>query len=134
MGLGSLPRLGGDGWAQQAFLDLAGDAANGVVYGTHFSVATSSGIPEGKRFIEAFTKEYGKAPDYVNAQSYDAAMIAIAAIERAKSSDRTAVRNALRQTNYASVRGPFKFDQKGDPTLRTHMVRVVDVKETNARD
>jgi hypothetical protein len=31
------------------------------------------------------------------------------------------------------VRGPFKFDQKGDPTLVTHMVRIVDVKETDAR-
>jgi branched-chain amino acid transport system substrate-binding protein len=43
------------------------------------------------------------------------------------------VRNALRQTDYQSVRGPFKFDQKGDPTLVTHMVRIVDVKETDAR-
>ena len=73
-------------------------------------------------------------PDYVNAQSYDAAMIAIAALERAKSSDRTAVRNALRLTNYASVRGPFKFDQKGDPTLKTHVVRIVNGKEVNARN
>ncbi len=134
MGLSTLPRFGGDGYAQQAFLDLAGDAANGVVYATHFSTATASGIPEAQRFIEAFRKAYGKLPDAVHAQAYDAAMIAIAALERAKSTDRTAVRNALRQTDYASVRGPFKFDQKGDPTLKTHMVRVVDVKETNARD
>jgi branched-chain amino acid transport system substrate-binding protein len=134
MGLSTLPRFGGDGWAQQAFLDLAGDAANGVIYATHFSPATSSRIPEAQRFMEAFRKEYGKLPDYVNAQSYDAAMIAIAAIERARSSDRTAVRNALRQTDYASVRGPFKFDQKGDPTLKTHIVRIVSGKETNARN
>jgi oxaloacetate decarboxylase alpha subunit len=66
-------------------------------------------------------------------QAFDAANIAIAAIERAKSGDRTAVRNALRQTDHQSVRGPFKFDQKGDPTLVTHMVRIVDVKETDAR-
>jgi hypothetical protein len=31
------------------------------------------------------------------------------------------------------VRGPFKFDSKGDPTLVSHMVRIVDMKETNAR-
>jgi branched-chain amino acid transport system substrate-binding protein len=47
--------------------------------------------------------------------------------------DRTPVRNALRQTDYQSVRRPFKFDQKGDPTLVTHVVRIVDVKETDAR-
>ena len=78
-------------------------------------------------------KTYNKPPDYVHAQAFDAANIAIAAIERAKSGDRTAVRNALRQTDHPSVRGPFKFDQKGDPTLVTHMVRIVDVKETDAR-
>lgn len=133
MGLSGLPRFGGDGWAQQAFLDLAGDAANGVVYATQFSPATSANLPESQRFIEAFRKEYGKLPDYINAQAYDSAMIAMAAIERAKSTDRTAVRNALRQTDYASVRGPFKFDQKGDPTLNTHVVKIVDGKEANAR-
>jgi branched-chain amino acid transport system substrate-binding protein len=134
MGLSSLPRFGGDGIAQPAFLELAADAANGVIYATHFSPATVAGIPEAQRFIEAFRKEYGKLPDYVNAQSYDAAMIAIAAFERAKSSDRTAVRDALRQTDYASVRGPFKFDQKGDPTLRTHIVRIENGKEVNGRN
>jgi branched-chain amino acid transport system substrate-binding protein len=133
MGLSGLPRFGGDGWAQQAFLDLAGDAANGVVYATQFSPATSANLPESQRFIEAFRKEYGKLPDYINAQAYDSAMIAMAAIERAKSTDRTAVRNALRQTDYPSVRGPFKFDQKGDPTLNTHVVKIVDGKEANAR-
>jgi branched-chain amino acid transport system substrate-binding protein len=133
MGLDKLPRFGGDGIAQAAFLDLAADAANGVIYGTHFSPATVSAIPEAQTFIQAFQKEYGKLPDYVNAQAFDAAMIAIAALERAKSTDRTAVRNALRQTDYASVRGPFKFDQKGDPTLKTHVVQIVNLKEVNAR-
>jgi branched-chain amino acid transport system substrate-binding protein len=78
-------------------------------------------------------KTYNKPPDYVHAQAFDAINIALAAIERAKSDDRTAVRNALRQTDYQSVRGPFKFDQRGDPTLVTHMVRIVDIKETDAR-
>jgi branched-chain amino acid transport system substrate-binding protein len=133
MGLSTLPRFGGDGWGQKAFLDLAGDAANEAVYATHFSPATSSHIPEAQRFMAEFQKQYGKLPDYVNAQAYDAAQIAFAAIERAKSSDRTAVRNALRQTDYASVRGPMKFDSKGDPTLVTHMVRIVNGKEVNAR-
>ena len=95
--------------------------------------ATSTNLPTAQDFIALVRKTYNKPPDYVHAQAFDAINIAIAAIERAKSGDRTAVRNALRQTDYASVRGPFKFDQKGDPTLVTHMVRIVDVKETDAR-
>jgi len=128
-----LPRFGSDGIAAPAFLDLAKDAANGVIYPTHFSPATSSNLPAAQAFIALMRKTYNKPPDYVHAQAFDAINIAIAAIERANSADRTAVRNAMRQTDYQSVRGPFKFDQKGDPTLVTHMVRIVDVKETDAR-
>jgi branched-chain amino acid transport system substrate-binding protein len=128
-----LPRFGSDGIAAPAFLDLAKDAANGVIYPTHFSPATSSNLPTAQAFIALMRKTYNKPPDYVHAQAFDAINIAIAAIERANSGDRTAVRNAMRQTDHQSVRGPFKFDQKGDPTLVTHMVRIVDVKETDAR-
>ena len=128
-----IPRFGSDGIAAPAFLDLAKDAANGVIYPTHFSPATSSKLPAAQDFIALIRKTYNKPPDYVHAQAFDAANIAIAAIERAKSNDRTAVRNAIRQTDYQSARGPFKFDQRGDPTLITHMVRIVDVKETDAR-
>ncbi len=128
-----IPRFGSDGIAAPAFLDLARDAANGVIYPTHFSPATSSNLPAAQAFIELVRKTYNKSPDYVHAQAFDAINIAIAAIDRARSADRAAVRNALRQTDYQSVRGPFKFDQKGDPTLVTHMVRIVDIKETDAR-
>jgi len=128
-----LPRFGSDGIGAPAFLDLAKDAANGVIYPTHFSPATSTKLPAAQAFIALVRKTYNKPPDFVHAEAFDAINIAIAAIERANSSDRTPVRNALRQTDYQSVRGPFKFDQKGDPTLVTHMVRIVDVKETDAR-
>jgi branched-chain amino acid transport system substrate-binding protein len=128
-----LPRFGSDGIAAPAFLDLAKDAANGVIYPTHFSPATSTNLPAAQDFIALVRKTYNKPPDYVHAQAFDAINIALAAIARANSGDRTAVRNAWRQTDHASVRGPFKFDQKGDPTLVTHMVRIVDVKETDAR-
>ena len=87
---------------------------------------------EGK-WIEAFRKEFGKLPDYVHAQAYDAMNVTIQAIERAKSIERTAIRDALRNTDHQSVRGPFKFDAKGDPTLVSHVVRIVNMKETNAR-
>jgi branched-chain amino acid transport system substrate-binding protein len=128
-----IPRFGSDGIAAPAFLDLAKEAANGVIYPTHFSPVTSANNPAAQEFIALIQKTYNKPADYVHAQAFDAINIAISAIERAKSADRTQIRNALRQTDYQSVRGPFKFDEKGDPTLVTHMVRIVDIKETDAR-
>ena len=44
------------------------------------------------------------------------------------------VRDALAKVNFESSRGSFKFDDKGDPLLVTHVVKIVDGKETNARN
>ena len=78
-------------------------------------------------------KTYNKPPDYVHAQAFDATNIAIAAIERAKAATEPLSATRCARPIIESVRGPFKFDQKGDPHAVTHMVRIVDVKETDAR-
>lgn len=128
----NLPIYGSDGLSPPAYLELAGEAANGVVYCTHFSPATATG-PVAERFLAEIKAAYNKQGDATHAQAYDAATIAYAAIERAGSVDRKAIRDALRRTDFQSVRGPFKFDQTGDPTLVTSMVRIVNGRETNAR-
>jgi branched-chain amino acid transport system substrate-binding protein len=132
MGL-DLPRFGCDGQAHPKFLELAGDAANGMYYATHFSVATASGIPEAESLIKKIRDKYGKDPDYIHAEAYDAATAAMLALQKAGKPDRDGVRKALHEIAFASVRGPFKFDEKGDPTLVTHIVLVKGGKETNGR-
>ena len=46
-----LPRFGSDGIGAPAFLDLAKDAANSVIYPTHFSPAKSTMLPAAQAFI-----------------------------------------------------------------------------------
>lgn len=129
----AIPQIGSDALATAKFVELGGAAVDGMYYATHFSVATAAGIPAAKAFEAEFERTYHAQPLADSAEGYDAAMIGLAAIERAGSEDHAAIRDALRQTDYASVRGPFKFDDKGDPELRTHVARIVDGKETNAR-
>jgi branched-chain amino acid transport system substrate-binding protein len=129
-----LPRFGCDGVAIPKYVDLGGDAVNGVFYTTHYSSATAANIPAAQTFIAKFKKAYGKVPDMYNAQAYDAITVALLAIEQAGSEDRAAIRDALSKVSFDSVRGPFKFDDKGDPLLATHVVKIVDGKETNGRD
>ena len=50
------------------------------------------------------------------------------------SEDRGKIRDALSKVSFNSTRGPFKFDEKGDPLLTTHVVKIVNGKETNGRD
>lgn len=92
----TIPQIGSDGLATSKFVELGGDAVNGIAYATHFSVATSKDIPAAQRFVAAFQSGYGVPPVAANAEGYDAAMIGIEAIERAGSDDPTAIRDALR--------------------------------------
>ncbi len=130
----SLPRFGSDGFASPKYIELGGPAVNGVFYTSHFSVATSEGIPAAKAFTEKFQKMFGKVPDAYAAEAYDAVTLAVLAIETAGKEDHAAIRDALAKADIASVRGPFKFDEKGDPLLVTHVVKIIDGKETNARN
>jgi len=126
-------RFGCDGQALPKFRELAGDAANGMYYATHFSVATAQGIPTAQVFIEKFRAAYNKDPDFVGAEAYDAATATFAAIATAGKADRTAIRDALRKVSFDGVRGKFEFDAKGDPLFTTHIVLVKDGQETNGR-
>jgi branched-chain amino acid transport system substrate-binding protein len=128
-----MPRFGCDGQALPKFRELAGDAANGFYYATHFSVATASDLPGAKPFIKEFEAAYNKEPDYVDSEAYDATNAALRAIKAAGSTDHTKVRDALLHVKFEGTRGEFAFDAKGDPTFQTHVVRIENGKETNAR-
>jgi len=133
MGL-NMPRFGCDGQALPKFRELGGDATNGFYYATHFSVATASQLEGAKPFIKDFRAAYGRAPDYVDSEAYDATNAALRAIKAAGSTDHKAIRDALARVKFEGTRGEFAFDAKGDPTFATHVVRIENLKETNARD
>lgn len=129
-----LVRFGSDGVASPKYIELGGPAVDGVYFTTHFSVATGADIPAAKVFIEKYQKAYGRVPDAYAAEAYDAITLALLAVEKAGKEDRAAIRDALAGISFESVRGPFKFDEKGDPLLLTHVVKIVGDKETNARN
>src|SRR5262249_3880259 len=112
-----MPYMGSDGQAHPKFRELAAAAADGARYPTHFSVATVGNNKAAQAFVEKIRATYNKDPDFVHAQAYDAITAAILAIEKAGTANREKVRDALRTVQFESVRGPFRFDEKGDPTL-----------------
>ncbi|MGZ3361032.1 MAG: ABC transporter substrate-binding protein [Xanthobacteraceae bacterium] len=130
----NLVRFGSDGVATPKYIELGGPAVDGVYFTTHFSVATGADIPAARAFMDKYQKAFGRVPDAYAAEAYDAITLALLAIEKAGKEDRAAVRDALAGLSFESVRGPFKFDEKGDPLLVTHVVKIVDGKETNARN
>jgi branched-chain amino acid transport system substrate-binding protein len=90
------PLLGGDGWESDRIFELAGGALEGAYYSSHY--AEDNPAPALQRFISSFRARYGRSPEAASALGYDAAKVAIAAIERAKSLSGPDIRDALAST------------------------------------
>ena len=74
------------------FIELAGDAANGVYTESNFFPADSR--PEVQAFVSKFKAKYNEEPDDFNAVAYDTIILIAAVIEK-YGTDRTAIRDGL---------------------------------------
>jgi len=118
-----LPLLGGDGWESERLLALAGDALEGSYYSTHYAVDNPS--PELQRFVAAYQERYGHAPDVSAALGYDAARVALAAMERAESLTGPAIRDALATTkDFPSVSGTISLDADRNPVKPAVILKI----------
>jgi branched-chain amino acid transport system substrate-binding protein len=103
------PLLGGDGW--EGVLDLNAAALEGAYYSCHYAVDEPR--PEVKAFVDKYTAKHKRAPDSMSALGYDAMMLLKAAIDRAPTTDRKAVREALAATkDFRGVTGVITMDDK----------------------
>lgn len=101
--------LGGDGWESEKLFELGGSAIDGSYYSNHYSIEDPS--TETKKFLGDYEKRFGSVPDALAALGYDAAMVAIAAIERAPDLSGPALRDALRDTkDFPGVAGKVTLD------------------------
>jgi branched-chain amino acid transport system substrate-binding protein len=118
--------VGPDGWTPiSATIEGAGAAANNMYI-------TQPGIPvdqlkgAGKEFVDAFTEEYGKAPDPYSVYAAQAAVVLLDAIDRAGEFDRAKVSEELFNTDIKDgIVGSFQIDENGDTTLGTVAVNQI---------
>jgi branched-chain amino acid transport system substrate-binding protein len=128
--------MGADGIYDTAYIDAAGaDMANGTL-------ATFGGTPRnrlpaaGRKFYTDYVAKFKEEPQGYAIYGFEAASVALAAIEKTCVKDRAAVRDAIAATkNFRGVLGTWSFDANGDTSL-TDMIgnRVVKGKwvETGA--
>lgn len=107
------PILGTDGWDDPKVADIAGaDALNNTYFSTHYSDKDESV----QGFVNAFTQEYGHAPNVFAALGYDAGKMLADAIKRAGSDDTEAIRKALEETKDLQVgTGTISIDKNHNP-------------------
>ncbi|MCE8003586.1 ABC transporter substrate-binding protein [Billgrantia ethanolica] len=77
-------------------------------------------------FVEAFREAYGRMPTLYAAQGYDTANLILSALEKAHPSDQDAFREALREADFDTVRGKFRFGPNHHPIQDIHVREVVE--------
>jgi branched-chain amino acid transport system substrate-binding protein len=117
--------MGPDGIYEQAFIDDAGDAGEGV-YVTFGGVGASKLTGKGADWYQAYKAKYGTEPEGYASYGYEVMKVALDAIGRAGTKDREAIRAAVFATsNYSGVLGTWSFDANGDTTLTTMSGRQI---------
>lgn len=129
------PVLGDNGFVSPELGKMAGAAADNVYVSSMWSADRKD--EKVQKFVENYTKAYGRAPDQFAASAYDGVYMAMDAMQRAgTTTDHKKIRDALAQMkDFKGVCGTFSFDEKRDPVVDLILMKmqngkfgVVDVK------
>jgi len=118
-----LPVMGPGFSFSQDVLGAIGDAAVGAKNSSQWSKDLDN--EANKKFVETFQSEYGRLPSLYAAQGYDTANLVLSAIEKASVKDKEAFRAALKEADFDSVRGKFKFNTNNHPIQDIYMREVI---------
>jgi branched-chain amino acid transport system substrate-binding protein len=126
MGL-MVPLMGGDGWDSEKLFELAGNALDGSYFSNHYSPENPD--PKVQKFIADYKAAYGGVPDALAALGYDAAKVAIAALERAKDLSGPSVRDAIAQTkDFTGVAGNITLDKNRNAVKSAAILKIANGK------
>lgn len=107
----------------QDVLSAIGDAAIGVKNSSHWSKDLDNAA--NKQYVEAFKAEYNRLPSLYATQGYDAANLILSAAAKTGISDKDAFRAAMKEANFDSVRGKFKFGNNNHPIQDIYIREVI---------
>ena len=122
------PVLGDNGFVSPELGKMAGAAADNVYVSSMGSADRKD--EKVQKFVENYTKAYGRAPDQFAASAYDGVYMAMDAMQRAgTTTDHKKIRDALAQMkDFKGVCGTFSFDEKRDPVVDLILMKMQDGK------
>ena len=120
----NIPFLGGDTWETGPFLEVGKNSVEGAIFSTFFT----SDVPITKMsetFLKAYRDEFKEEPAAVTALGFDAYLVVIAAIDKAKSIDPAKIRDQIARTyNFEGAAGVISLDENGD-AIKEAVIKVV---------
>lgn len=119
---GKIPLVGNGEFNTAATIKTAPTALEGAVEAAAWLPAWDS--PKSKAFVEAFTKEYGEAPNNHAYVHWEAVHLLAAAADQADSIEQEAVRDVLKTIRYDSAVGEVTFDDHNQARLPMILLRI----------
>lgn len=122
------PILANNGFNSPAYIQQAGEAANGTLVATPWNAESKS--EKAQNFRKAFVAKYGHEPDQFAAQAYDAMYVMHQAAEQSgTTTDRKKFRDALAKIkDFEGATGKFQFDDHRDPKMDLSIMEAKDGK------
>jgi branched-chain amino acid transport system substrate-binding protein len=116
-----------DGCMEEAFIAAAGaDAVNDRCFVTFGGLPPDKLTGAGKEFVEKYQKRFGAMPEAYAIYGYEAAKVALKAIEKAGKKDRAAILQAcLSLRDFDGALGRWSFDANGDTTVTTMSGNII---------
>ncbi len=127
-----IPLALGPAQASRLFLDPAGSAAEGVTIASSIGVVGPH-LPDGQlknaigNLSRSFRSLYRYAPPQFAQDGYSAVLLLVAAVEKAKSTDRAAVRDALEKLNLVTPNGVYAYSATDHNGLATDYITITRV-------
>lgn len=122
------PILANNGFNSPAYIQQAGEAANGTLVATPWNAESKS--EKAQAFRKVFVAKYGHEPDQFAAQAYDAMYLMHQAAEKSgTTTDRKKFRDTLAKIkDFEGATGKFQFDDHRDPKMDLAIMEAKDGK------
>ncbi len=129
-----IPYVGSHGIANRTFIELAGDAAEGVVFPAGSLLAPASISDPARKevtdlFVQQYTEAYGQSPNTFAGYAWEAISLLADAIERAGSTEPAAIQSALNATQgFVGPDGVYNFSETDHDGLTADDMIIVKIE------
>ena len=130
--LGQIPMVLPEPSSDAVVLGAVKDAAVGVTATAHWNRDFDNAA--NKEFVAAWDAKYNRPMTYYSSQGYDTARLIASALEKTGGlDDMDAFRAAVKEANFESVRGNFKFGNNQHPVHDWYVLNIVEDGEGGAK-
>lgn len=130
--LGNIQVMGTNLWNSPKLIQAAGQSSEGIIFPDGF--IANSPRPNVQDFVTRFAGAYGENPGFIEAISYDSAMMLFDLVSRQDTISREDLKNKLHGlSSFDGITGLTAFDEKGEAYKNLYIIKVENAGFTELR-